>query len=171
MIVRGTLAKYIGPGVTLVETGTRHGDTVAVALELGAHGVLTIEKKRALYEHAHARFRDDSRVGCYFGSSVEILPKILPVGHPATFWIDAHSTGEKSPILDEIAAIEMAYRAASPDALPTLLIDDVRCYRQAIWGVTLGQVVDAVLKINRTYRMAIEDGYEPGDVLVFKGQS
>ena len=169
MIVRGTLAKYIGPGITVIETGTRDGDTVAVALEIGAEGVMSIENQHILYEKAIKRFQNEKRVGLYFGDSVEILPKLLPVAGRAMFWLDAHSTGMTSPILGELGCISAAYKNSPPGFLPTILIDDVRCYRKAEWGVRLGQVVDAVMDISPHYHMAVEDGYAPGDVLVFKG--
>lgn len=164
MIGRGTLAKYVRPGDIFVETGTRDGDTVAVALELGAREVWTVENQEPLWKACLERFGRDPRVKLHLGDSAEVLEKtILPGidGRPAVFWIDAHTSGKRSPILEELQAL-----SRRPVPGRTLLMDDVRCYRRRDWGVSLGEVVDAILRVDPGFTLWTEHGYEPHDVLI-----
>lgn len=165
MIGRGTLARHVRPGITFVETGTRHGDTVALALELGAVRAFTVENQEPLFNAARARFQKDPRVRVFPGDSAKALMNdILPgIEGPCVFWLDAHTTGKRSPILEEIGAIAMR-----PARDRVILIDDVRCYRRREWGVSLGEVVEAVLRTGEDLSIEIADGHAPNDILVVR---
>ncbi len=167
MIVRGTLFKYVKPGMTFIETGTREGNTVAMALELGAVKVITTENQRPRYEAACQRFKGDTRVELHHGESYKVLDEvILPkLETSAVFWLDAHTTGKLSPIIYELNAIQRATHK-NPKRIHTLLIDDVRCYKRSEWQVSLGELMDAITAINPRYTLYMEDGYEPWDILV-----
>lgn len=159
MIVRGTLAKYIRPGSVLIETGTREGNTVQTALDLGAALVLSVENQERLYQAATQRFAGNDRVSLFLGSSEAWLPKMIDLAKaPPVFWIDAHTTGKPTPILGELQAI-MNHKVR-PRAI---LIDDVRLYRDRRWSVSLGQVIDA---LKPSYAVHMEDGFVPWDILV-----
>lgn len=165
MIARGTLAHHVRPGVSFVETGTRHGDTVTMALELGAVRAFTVENQEPLFRAAQARFQKDPRVRLFLGDSPGILAGdiLAKIDGPSVFWLDAHTTGKRSPILEELAAI-----AARPARDRTILIDDVRCYRRREWGVSLGEVVEAVLRTGDDLSIETTDGHAPNDILVVR---
>lgn len=68
---------------TLIETGTRRGDTLA-ALYGKFDALHSIELLPDVYETAHQRFRSSPKIHLYLGDSAELR-------QPALFWIDAHS--------------------------------------------------------------------------------
>lgn len=161
MIVRGTFAKYIRPGSVFIETGTREGDSCAIALELGAKEIWSTEHKQDRHEGAKKRFAGKPNVHLQFGNSPDCLGTIM--GHvkgPAVFWIDAHS-GTESPILQELDIIRN-----HPIKTHTILVDDVRLLKNGSWKISLGTVVDRLILINPQYVLSFEDGYVPGDILV-----
>lgn len=164
MIVRGTLARHMPEGALFVETGTREGDRVAWALELGASQIWSIENREDRWKAAVERFKENKNVTIHHGHSPDVLkgwimPKLMV---PAVFWIDAH-TGKESPILDELKEINGHIIKDH-----TLIIDDVRLMKKGDWGISLGQVIDRVMAINPSYTLSFEDGFIPGDILVAK---
>jgi len=160
VIVRGTLARYVRKGSVFIETGTREGNTLAWARELGAT-CLSCESNPGIYENAARRFQGDDGVMVYNLESPAFLERILDdLKDRAVFWLDAHGAG-RSPLLDELSII-----AKHQIKNHTILIDDVRLLRNGRWGVSLSEVVQALMVVNRSYFMLTEDGYEPGDILV-----
>jgi hypothetical protein len=160
MIARGTISRYVKKGTVFIETGTREGNTLALALELGAKAVYSVENNQPLYEKARVRFAGEPRAKLFFGHSPVALEQILKeISEPAVFWLDAHDP--ECPLVSELGVIEKH----SIDN-HTLLIDDVRLFRKAVWKIGLGRVIEGVLKINPNYSISMEDGYVPNDVLV-----
>jgi hypothetical protein len=114
---------------TFVETGTHVGETSAWAAEQFDQ-VETVEAYEPLFEHLRTRFKDKPNVALHFGTSAEMLRRIVPgLDGPALFWLDAHYSGQgtagearECPILDEIAALDL-----SPHD-NVVLIDDARLF-------------------------------------------
>lgn len=159
MIARGTLARYIRAGTIFIETGTREGNTLAWAKELGAT-CLSCEVNPGLHAQAAKRFHGEEGVTLYNLDSPAFLERVLEnVKKRAVFWLDAH--GARSPLMDELAVI-----ARQPIKDHTILVDDVRLLRNGRWGISLSEVVQALMVINRRYVLSTEDGYEPADILV-----
>ena len=119
------------PFDVFVETGTFHGDTVALAAPRFSR-VVTIEHSQALWQAAVERFRADPQIEVLPGESPEVLARVSPsLAERATlFWLDAHwcaaehTAGEHSqcPLLDELAAI------GTLAARSVVLIDDARLF-------------------------------------------
>lgn len=163
MIVRGTLARYLRRDQPFIETGTREGNTLAWAVELGAHPAYSVEVVPERFRKAKARFAKLPGVEVVEGDSVGFLKKVLKkISVSAVFWLDAHTKTE-CPILEELDVI-----ASHQVKTHTIMIDDLRCFSDRRWKVSLTEVVAAVLRVNPNYRLTTEDGYVPGDILVAK---
>jgi hypothetical protein len=158
VIRRDVLARYLEPGIPFVETGTREGNTVALALELGITKIYTIELDHFRVIKARERFAGQSGVEIFHGSSDEILPTILKeLIKPAVFWLDAHGFG--TVLMEELKLL-----AQAPCRQHTLLVDDVRLFPR--WKLTLDEVKRRILDINRNYTLHMEDGFTKEDILV-----
>jgi hypothetical protein len=153
-----TLAKYIEPGGLFLETGTHEGHGVQRALDCGAGEVHSCEADPGRHAIASRRFAGDARVHLYLGSSAAWLPRILAgVDRPATFWLDAHQ-GKRCGLLAELAAIAEHARRDH-----TILIDDIRLFYK--WGLDLAGVKALLLDLNPEYRLLLEPGIVPEDIL------
>jgi hypothetical protein len=98
----------------------------------------SIECVQEYWLAARKRFEKYPNVVVHFGSSPDILPKILVRNLPTTFWLDAHYQGgdvkEQSgmhgqcPLLAELAAI-----FAKPwKVAPFILIDDAHMFLKTV---------------------------------------
>lgn len=158
-----------GNGDTFVETGTYMGDTVKLALGAGFNRVYSCEINEGLYKNCVDLFKDNPNVNILLGDSIDCLKEILSRIHgPATFWLDAHASGELiggksggSPVVDELKLI-----AEHECKEHTIFIDDRRLFGSAEWSfVTEQQALDALKKINPNYNVHYLDGHQPGDVI------
>ena len=162
---------------TFIETGTADGEGIVVALEAGFEKVISVEVNPNVYVKACERFMGDDRVLLVMGDSAVHLPHVISnLEEKATFWLDSHwSAGEcdlgpsvnKCPILHDLRAI-----AGSEIKDHILLVDDIRYFRAGgipQWnGVTLGDIMEAVMDMNPDYRLSFRDGFVKDDVLVCK---
>ena len=132
-VKRRTIARYLTPHSTFVETGTYLGSTARWASRK-VDSVHTIE----LSETLHARIGPGlKRLGIHAhrGDSLELLPRILDEIETDSLivWLDAHwSAGITSraeygntPIRSEIEAVEQ-WLHRHPEAAVALLVDDLR---------------------------------------------
>lgn len=161
-ISREVLAAYVKPGCTLIETGTRWGDTCIRAIELGASLVYTVEveayQANIAELHIGDALRENSKkVTVYNEKSVAFLGRAFLVGEPLILFLDAH-TGVDSPVLEELAVV--ATWAVKPDYI---LVDDLRC--MSGWGISEKQLRDAI-SLCGSYMFSYERGVEPNDILV-----
>ena len=165
------LKKYINS--FFVETGTCTGDGVARALKCGFDHIYSIELYEEYYKQAFERFKGDSRVHLFKGDCMDVLPTIIPmINEPATFWLDAHVNGKKSPawgkkacpILEEIDIIMKNHLFDK-----TIMIDDMRLFRglgRNLWGcITDKDILNAFSKYG-DYKIGYEDGYKEKDIMV-----
>jgi len=157
------------PNRLFVETGTYHGDGAKHALDAGFSAVVSIELGKALYEENVARFSRYKSVTLHQGDSAECLAKIMAwLNYPATFWLDAHHSGgetawgkDRTPILRELAEIAKHHIKTH-----SILIDDVRLLNtEEFDNISLGQVAEALWRINPAYVLRRHVGHVPFDVL------
>ena len=168
------------PARVFVETGSYRGDGVRAALDAGFERVITIEAGGPAWQHVRERFADDPRVTALLGSSVNMLEAAISnLDEPATFWLDAHWSGEGtgglapfrtncvySPVLEELAVI-----AAHPVRGHTILVDDMRVFRDGVFAdqdeepIWPTRLMEAILDIDERYEFVRLDGAETDDVL------
>jgi hypothetical protein len=122
-----------------IETGTNKGDSFAAAVGAGYPRCLSVEFVEALYLLARERFKDQTRVTLFRGSSPDTLPAMIDPALSTTFWLDAHHSGSdpswqdprygECPLLQELKVI-----LRTPWATPPLLcIDDAFIFKEATW--------------------------------------
>jgi len=95
-----------------IETGTAGGGTV-LELEKYFDKLYTIELDPTLFHQGRAKVEKHSKITCLYGDSGIIMHKILDsLVVPATFWLDAHYSGEgtakgmlDTPIINELRSI------------------------------------------------------------------
>ena len=163
------LKKY-GAGDTFIETGTYIGETVDMILDKTDFKTIhTIELNETLYENASNRYKKQPRVKCWQGDSIDCLKEILEtLDGPATFWLDAHASGELqggksggSPVLDELDLI-----ATHSCKEHTIIIDDCRLFGSSEWSyVKKEDALEKLRQINPDYNIYYLDGHARGDVL------
>jgi hypothetical protein len=163
------LRKY-GTGNVFVETGTYLGETVDLVLKTKLFKTIhTIELNDTLYNDAVAKYKNEKIVKLWHGDSIDSLKDIVSkLKEPATFWLDAHASGELvggksggSPVLDELDII-----ASSPIKTHTIIIDDCRLFGSAEWSfVKKEDAIERIMKINPDYKLHYLDGHIRNDVL------
>ena len=163
---RRHLDKY--PNYVFVETGTFLGDGVQDALNCDFKKIYSFEVGADLVKSVKARFQKNENVQIIQDTSANMYQYIKDIGLPITFWLDAHwSQGITSyqdvycPILKELDAISQHSVKTH-----TILIDDIRLF--GTWEfnhITLEQVKEKVLEINKDYKFEFLDGHVKGDVL------
>ena len=168
-ITKEDLEKY-GAGDVFIETGTYIGETVDMILSFDKFKTIhTIELDEGLYKKAVERFKDNERVNCWQGDSIDCLKTLVEnLDTPATFWLDAHASGPLpggksggSPVLDELDIID-----SSPIKDHTIIIDDCRLFGSSEWSfVKKEDAVAKIMKINPNYKIYYLDGHARKDVL------
>jgi hypothetical protein len=121
------------PNPVFVETGSYLGDGIQAALDAGFERVISIELSDKYFGLCQERFANDARVTLVKGDSALILAEVIAdVSTPITFWLDGHySAGDTAhgafriPLLQELQTI-----AEHPIKTHTLLIDDMRCWKE-----------------------------------------
>lgn len=180
---------FLTPYVTtiFVETGTHRGDGVAEALDAGFSCIYSCDVSHFAYGWCSHRFREHTDiVHLLLQDSRSFLQDrvgrpapepgkfITDLGQKTTFWLDAHwcggngevggadgGTDEDHPLLEELRII-----GEHPLKNHTLLIDDVRMFSTPSWPA-LGEVREAIFKINPNYQIEYRDGLEfSDDILV-----
>lgn len=135
----------------LVETGTYLGDT-SEAMAPYFDKIWTTEIDKKLFDDVKIRLAPYMNVRCHYGSSADLLPKIIPeVDKPAIFFLDAHysgpGTGEsKNPIEAECKAL-----AQSKIKDHIIVIDDISDFSKDRTNIALSEVIRLIEDINPTY--------------------
>lgn len=153
-----------------VETGTFEGQGIEYALDVGFDHVRSVDIDQKSYEAALVKFRYNPRVDLYHGpTEVKLQEMIKEIRVPVTFWLDAHWSGEgtpmsdkKCPLLDELEVIKN-----HPVKNHTIMIDDIRCCGTDYFDfITKEQLENKIKEINPQYVITYEDSWEPKDILV-----
>lgn len=133
-ITKEMLSDYKGDSKVFVETGTFHGKTTAMAVELGYDKVFSIECNEKFYQECSEKFKKNKNVKLVLGDSSEEIANIIKdVDSRITFWLDAHfmcmdpnqnledyPNGGEVPLIDELQQIK-----DHPIKNHTILIDDI----------------------------------------------
>ena len=157
---RKVLEKYITPGCTFIETGSRCGLSLIRAAECGASKLLGCEVD-LLYAHVCAAVLHGEVPYApgmvYPVESIKFLRQIgSREGDTDVVFLDAH-TETASPVIQELNEIHSWSKR--PQAI---LIDDLRC--MSGWKVEADTL--SKLLVNMGYKVSYEDGVEPRDIMV-----
>lgn len=153
-----------------IETGSFHGDGIALAIAAGFKEIYSIELAPRYFDFCHQRFQEYPQVHMMLGDSSTTLKEVLKnVNQRTTFWLDSHfcccgtSMGNThTPILQELALI-----AKHPIKNHTILIDDVRLFGTIEFDfIELEEVIDILKKINPNYNISFINGHVANDILV-----
>lgn len=164
------LEKYIN--TYFVETGTQYGYAINLALELGFKKIISIELDPILQENNSTYFQEyinNGTVTLITGDSLKELTNVISkLDAPCTFWLDAHVDKgplgvKKCPLYEELDAIQ-----SSNIKTHTIMIDDLRIIGKGGWGanVSLNSIKEKIISINPNYKIMLEDGHVPNDILV-----
>jgi hypothetical protein len=166
------LNKYKDKADIFIETGTFHGQGVAIALSCRFKKIFSVEVGEFLYRECLDTFHNflNGRVFLYLGDSPTFLNETLKsINEKCVCWLDAHYSGEgtakankNNPILDELDSIRKHHIKNH-----TILIDDVRLFGTSEFDyITLDQVITRIKEINPAYEITYENGVCPNDILV-----
>jgi len=115
-----------------VETGTYHGESVALALQLGFSAIHTIEVDNDLFTSVRLKYQNDKRVRAYLGDSADNLEHIVRnLASSATIWLDAHPLVTPMPLFDPqfpLLRELIVLRRFLPSNNHVILIDDMRTF-------------------------------------------
>lgn len=157
---------YIAPikPLTIVETGTGHGDLTCLLRNLFDR-VITIELRPKFVQVRKSLYGGLPYVDAVTGDSREILPALTrEINEPAVWYLDAHychlrsmpaGGGGDLPLLAEIDIIA---KRPQPDVV---IVDDVRTFGRvsppghpgAGWeGVTMGALTSRLGRVVRPYK-------------------
>jgi hypothetical protein len=151
------------PRDVFIETGSNIGRGIRIALDAGFKKVYSVEENTNLFNLCRAQFVGDAHVHLRLGDSPSFLRSVVrSISERAVIYLDAHSV-ERNPLLAELKALEGA-----PIRDHILMIDDVRMFGTPDWhGLSMKQIVDAVLRINPGYHFSYRDtNHAAGDVMI-----
>jgi hypothetical protein len=161
--------KYLNP--VWIETGSYHGDGIQQAIDAGFKSIYSIELGFELYQRCCARFRDIPNVILIHGDSHLIMDDLLStINKPMTFWLDGHFSGGdtvigkyNSPLMQELDCIGRHFIKTH-----TIMIDDLRIWQKGSHGFDVPMLKEKLLLINPDYKLILEEGLIPDDILVAK---
>lgn len=160
-----------------VETGTFVGDGIQVAINAGYKKIISIEIEKKFVDMGKLRFSKYPQVNLVLGDSALILGDVIKdINEPITFWLDGHNSGKDTgfgikcyPLLEELDQIKL-----HPLKNHTIMIDDVRLWKQFDNELNLDNIVKKILDINPKYSFYTIDGHLvdgkilPDDILIAK---
>ena len=173
----GLLERF--PNKVFIETGMHRGDAIQAALDAGFEEVYSCDVSAFAMGwccHRFAEKRDVVRL--HLQDSRVFLEAVRgPAGDPSTIWLDAHYQGPNGEVVgwggsEEVGAeedhpllAELAIIASYGCKTHTIMIDDVRMFGTGGWP-SEQQVVDAVMEVNRDYRILRVDSALEGDEIL-----
>ena len=173
-----TLKQFANNNV-FVETGAYIGDGIQLACDSGFKQIISIEIAPQFCEQCAKRFINDKRVRIVMGDSADILGNVInEINEPITFWLDGHYSGGNLPTGKYLSPLiqELEWIKQHPIKTHTILIDDVRCWRDMnnIYhnDFNVECLISKVKEINPDYKVAFIDGIQtfgevlPNDILV-----
>ena len=145
-----------------IETGTYAGGGIEIARICGFDKIISIEIDDILYKAVSERYQDIPNIKILHGDSSIILQEVLKeINIPTVIFLDAHSE-DYNPIFNELLVI-----GKHNIKTHTLLIDDLRVYNGVYWKETIEDLINAVYKINTSYKINYMDSVNAkGDILV-----
>lgn len=174
-ITKQTIEQIITPlkseNLVFVETGTWTGDTTQKALDLGFKEIRTVELSNDLFNKAVNRFKNNSNVKLYNGSSDQKIHEMIgDINDQILFWLDAHYSGGDTALGKEISPLykELDIIAKHPRKDHIILIDDIRDVHNGYMRVTLDGLIQRIKLINSQYKVYFVEGHTVNDILVAK---
>ena len=159
------------PNPVFIETGAYLGDGIQAALDAGFEEIISIELAPKYVAHCRKRFQGNPRVQIVEGDSGHILDQVIrPIDRSITFWLDGHYSGGDTakgtwvaPLLQELTFIRQ-----HPIKTHTLLIDDLRVWRDPAYGhqFSIEELYTYIRQISPAYQFTLADGHIPDDILV-----
>jgi hypothetical protein len=159
------------PNPYFIETGSYAGDGIQAALDSGFETIISLEVNPPNVKECTERFKNEKIVVILQGdSSTDLWGIISQLDKPITFWLDAHYSGEGSPIgiVNMPLLYELNQIRRHHIKTHTIIIDDVRCWEgvSQVRDFSLDNVFDTLMRINPKYQINYVDGTEPQDVLI-----
>ena len=154
-----------------VETGTLNGAGIITALRSGYSKVISIELDDNFYSIAKQTFSNFNNVEIVHGDSGIVLgDSIKNVNENITFWLDGHYSGEGTAYGIEEFPLkqELMHIKNHPIKTHTILIDDVRCWKEYSPELNFDKIIELVQSINKDYSFYFTEGFIEDDVLVCK---
>jgi len=140
------------------ETGTHHGFSCQIALDLGFNKVISVEIEQEYYLECYDKFIDEiseGRIHLFFGDSNIWMDRMLKlVKEPSLFWLDGHLDGVSGDPL----WIELKEISTHPIKTHTIIVDDIPVYFDR------KKVESAILAINPNYTFVYEDALNESDM-------
>lgn len=154
-----------------VETGSYNGDGIQAAIDCGFPNIISIEVDPYNYELCQIRFKDNNNVRLVLGdSAVCLFDLIKDIKEPITFWLDAHSVGDKEPLglvkFPLLYEIYQIYESANND--PTIIIDDLRLFKGPSRDRDFNEAHITCFLYYNEFDLQFVDGTEPKDILIAK---
>lgn len=160
--------KYKTP--ILIETGSYIGDGIQCALQAGYDLIKSVDISQIQYDHCSIRFKNNNKVQLFLGSTENMLwDMIKDIDHQITFWLDAHQSGEGTPMSHQKCPLEdeLQIIAQHPIKNHIIMIDDMRCAGTVEFDYKSRELIEnAILKINPNYTIVYEYGIVPNDILI-----
>lgn len=161
-------AKYLNK--YFIETGTFEGQGVEYALDVGFDHVRSVDINYASYTDNLVKFNYNPRVQLYHGpTETKLWEMIKDIDVPATFWLDAHWSGEGTPMSDKKCPLLEELEVIKNHLVKnhTIMIDDIRCCGTDYFDfITKEQLEAKVREINPNYVITYEDSWEKNDIMV-----
>jgi hypothetical protein len=133
------------------ESGTHHGFSVQIALDLEFSKIISVEIEQEYFLECFDKFTsyiNEGRIHLFYGDSNVWMDRMLKlVEEPALFWLDGHPDGVSGdPLWEELEAIKKHSIKNH-----TIIVDDIPVYFNS------KQVEDKILEINPNYQFIYED--------------
>ena len=152
-----------------VETGTLNGVGVLRAKNSGYNRIISIELDNNLYETAKLNFQSFPNIEIVHGDSGLILGEVIKnINSNITFFLDGHYSGEGTaygiheyPLLPELQHIKNHSIKNH-----TILIDDLRLWKNYDKELNLENVISLIKTINEQYEFFTMEGHVENDILV-----
>jgi len=130
-ISREVLGKYLKPGMSFIETGTRWGDGCVRAADLGAAEIYTCESDFLMKGLADAHMRDTilrAKYSVYCLDSPKFLREVSSrkASGNCVVALDAHDSNQ-SPLLEELEAIQEWQNEHGVAWKPKVILIDDMC--------------------------------------------
>lgn len=162
-LYRKALSKY--PNHVFIETGTYHGEAVALALSLGFKEIHTVDIEPGYIKKLNETHSKNPNVHGYAGDSGSLLSTILKSVHESvTVWLDAHPLITplpiaQCPLLQELHALATGLPKAFPHVI---LVDDMRVFSNE----DRDKILKAMLAVRPGTSVKYDDGIATADIMV-----
>lgn len=157
------------PNPVFVETGTYKGGGIECAMMADFPNIYSIELDPGFAERAKNLYFD-SNIHIICGDSSVIFGDVInKINQPITFFLDSHKQVPNQPA-KSTAPDEVKFIAQHPlKDKHTILIDDIRLFREGIWGISLNYLLDLVYKIKPNPKISyIDNKLFTNDIMVIQ---